>query len=154
GLPKSCSGTSPPVLSKRPRAAGRASPTRRDGRRRSPARCPSSRASTNGRKAFIRSSSIWGLKADCIGAVGVRPVPGAELPNEAAAEVTASPGRTISGIQRKLLVVKRGNSFTPAGPTGFAPYIAKFNHEGERVGSLVRNELLSLRWCAELLGKG
>lgn len=91
--------------------------------------------------------------ADCIGAVGVRPVAGAAPPDEPAAEVTASPGRTISGIQRKLLVVKQGNTFTPAGPTGFAPFIAKFNHESERVGSLVRNESLSLRWSAELLGK-
>jgi serine/threonine-protein kinase HipA len=91
--------------------------------------------------------------ADCIGAVGVRRVAGAAPPDEPAAEVTASPGRTISGIQRKLFVVKQGNTFTPAGPTGFAPFIAKFNHESERVGSLVRNESLSLRWSAELLGK-
>ena len=92
--------------------------------------------------------------ADCIGAVGVR------LPSETGAEdpapiteITASPGRTISGIQRKLLVVKDGKSFTPAGPTGSAPYIAKFNSESERVGSLVRNELFSLRLSRELLGK-
>ena len=92
--------------------------------------------------------------ADCIGAVGVRPLPGAEAQDAApVVEVTASPGRTISGIQRKLLVIKEGKAFTPAGPTGFAPYIAKFNSESERVGSLVRNESLSLRWSAELLGK-
>ncbi len=91
--------------------------------------------------------------ADCIGAVGVRPVGGAAAPPEPVAEVTASPGRTISGIQRKLLVVKLANVFTPAGPTGLAPYIAKFNHQSDRVGSLVRNESLSLRWSAELLGK-
>jgi serine/threonine-protein kinase HipA len=91
--------------------------------------------------------------ADCIGAVGVRPVGGAAPRDEAAAEVTASPGRTISGIQRKLLVIKQGNTFTLAGPTGLAPFIAKFNHESERLDSLVRNESLSLRWSAELLGK-
>jgi serine/threonine-protein kinase HipA len=92
--------------------------------------------------------------ADCIGAVGVRPLPGVEAQDAApVAEITASPGRTISGIQRKLLVIKQGNTFTPAGPKGFAPYIAKFNSESERVGSLVRNESLSLRWSAELLGK-
>ena len=68
-------------------------------------------------------------------------------------QLTASPGRTISGIQRKLLVVKEGTGFIPAGPTGLAPYIAKFNSERERVQSLVRNENLSLRWSAELLGK-
>ena len=92
--------------------------------------------------------------ADCIGAVGVRPPAGTDAEEAAPiTEVTASPGRTISGIQRKLLVVKDGKSFTPAGPTGSAPYIAKFNSESERVGSLVRNEQLSLRWSSELLGK-
>jgi serine/threonine-protein kinase HipA len=91
--------------------------------------------------------------ADCIGAVGVQPVPGADVPEITTTEVTASPGRTISGIQRKLLVLQDDQSFTPAGPTGFAPYIAKLNSESERVGSLVRNEFLSLRWSAELLGK-
>jgi len=92
--------------------------------------------------------------ADCIGAVGVRPPPGAKSQDTAPViEVTASPGRTISGIQRKLLVIKEGKAFTPAGPKGFAPYIAKFNSESDRVGSLVRNESLSLRWSAELLGK-
>jgi serine/threonine-protein kinase HipA len=92
--------------------------------------------------------------ADCIGAVGVRLPPGAKTPEEpSASEVTASPGRTISGIQRKLLVLKDAQGFTPAGPQGFAPYIAKFNSESERVGSLVRNEFLSLRWSAELLGR-
>jgi serine/threonine-protein kinase HipA len=92
--------------------------------------------------------------ADCIGAVGVRPLPGTEAQGTPpVTEVTASPGRTISGIQRKLLVVKGGKSFAPAGPKGLAPYIAKFNSESERVGSLVRNEQLSLRWSAELLGK-
>jgi serine/threonine-protein kinase HipA len=98
---------------------------------------------------------LLGYGADCIGAVGVRALPGAK-PSEATpvTELTASPGRTISGIQRKLLVVKEDDHFTPAGPTGLAPYIAKFNSESERVGSLVRNENLSLRWSAELLGKG
>jgi serine/threonine-protein kinase HipA len=93
--------------------------------------------------------------ADCIGAVGVRPPPGTQADAPAPiTEVTASPGRTISGIQRKLLVVKDGKIFTPAGPKGLAPYIAKFNSESDRVGSLVRNEQLSLRWSGELLGKG
>jgi serine/threonine-protein kinase HipA len=91
--------------------------------------------------------------ADCIGAVGVRPFAG-DLTNVAPiTELTASPGRTVSGIQRKLLVVKEGNGYVPAGPTGLAPYIAKFNSERTQVQSLVRNENLSLRWSAELLGK-
>lgn len=50
-------------------------------------------------------------------------------------------------------MVKQGNGFTPAGPDGLAPYIAKFDSERERVQSLVRNEALSLRWAAELLGQ-
>jgi serine/threonine-protein kinase HipA len=72
--------------------------------------------------------------------------------NEIEVEVTASPGRTISGIQRKLLAIGQDGHFAPAGSAGFAPYIAKFNSENERVGSLVRNEALSLRWSAALLG--
>jgi serine/threonine-protein kinase HipA len=79
--------------------------------------------------------------ADCIGAVGVRPPAGTEAAAAAPiTEVTANPGRTISGVQRKLLVIRDGNVFAPAGATGFAPYIAKFNSESDRVGSLVRNE--------------
>jgi serine/threonine-protein kinase HipA len=92
--------------------------------------------------------------ADCIGAVGLLPFPGdKESKITPSTELTVSPGRTISGIQRKLLAVKDGNNFAPAGPTGLAPYIAKFNSEATRVQSLVRNEALSLRWSAELLGK-
>jgi serine/threonine-protein kinase HipA len=91
--------------------------------------------------------------ADCIGAVGVRPFPGDQANVAPVTELTASPGRTVSGIQRKLLVVKEGNGYAPAAPTGLAPYIAKFNSERAGVESLVRNEHLSLRWSAELLGK-
>src|SRR5205807_1196779 len=56
----------------------------------------------------------------------------------------------LSGVQRKLLVVEEGDHFAPAAATGPAPYIAKFN--SERLDSLVRNEALSLRWSAALLG--
>src|SRR5664279_2309413 len=95
------------------------------------------------RTAHIAEQDDFGLLlrygADCIGAVGVRPLPGAEGPEATpVAEVTARPGRTVSGIQRKLLVLKDGDGFTPAGPQGLAPYIAKFN--SERIASLVRNE--------------
>ncbi|WP_370677175.1 type II toxin-antitoxin system HipA family toxin [Pleomorphomonas sp. PLEO] len=89
--------------------------------------------------------------ADCIGAVSVRP------PDDAGAlpeitEATVNPGRTVSGVQRKLLVARGADSrFVPAAATGPAPYIAKFN--SERIGSLVRNEALSLRWMAAVLGK-
>ena len=110
------------------------------------------------RTAHIAEEDDFGLLlrygADCIGAVGVRRLAGDKGKNfEPAAEVTTSPGRTVSGVQRKLLVVKEGNRFTPAGADGFAPYIAKFNSERGAVQSLVRNEALSLRWSAELLGK-
>ncbi|MBX6382454.1 MAG: type II toxin-antitoxin system HipA family toxin [Microbispora sp.] len=87
--------------------------------------------------------------ADCIGAVSLRPpddlAPAAEI-----TEATASPGRTVSGIQKKLLVVKDGNGFRPAASQGLAPYIAKFN--SERINTLVPNEALSLRWTAAVLG--
>lgn len=90
--------------------------------------------------------------ADCIGAVSIEPVdevaPGAEV-----TELQASPGRTVSGVQKKLLVTRDGSkgAFHPAGPRGEAPFIAKFN--SERLGTLVRNEFLSLRWVQAVLGK-
>ncbi|RUX08101.1 type II toxin-antitoxin system HipA family toxin [Mesorhizobium sp. M8A.F.Ca.ET.059.01.1.1] len=89
--------------------------------------------------------------ADCIGAVSIRP-PGdaAQLPE--ITEATASPGRTVSGVQKKLLVTKDNeNRFVPASATGSAPYIAKFN--SDRIDNLVRNEFLSLRWTAAVLGE-
>lgn len=88
--------------------------------------------------------------ADCIGAVGVRPPEGsADLPE--ITEATATPGRTVSGVQKKLLVTKDAdNQFVPAKTTGSAEYIAKFN--SEKINSLVRNEALSLRWTAAVLG--
>ena len=90
--------------------------------------------------------------ADCIGAVSILPRGGsAQLPE--IIEVTASPGRTVSGIQKKLLVVKDDatGEFSPAEAHGAAPYIAKFN--SETIGTLVRNEHLSLRWVSAVLGK-
>jgi serine/threonine-protein kinase HipA len=103
--------------------------------------------------AHVQEQDDFGLLlrfgGDCIGAVSVRgDIETTELsPIE---EITASPGRTISGVQRKLLVIKEGSHFVPAGNTGPAPFIAKFN--SERLDSLVRNEALSLRWSAALLG--
>jgi serine/threonine-protein kinase HipA len=105
------------------------------------------------RVAHIAEEDDFGLLlrygADCIGAVGVRsavPLANVEPINEA----SANPGRTISGVQRKLLVVKKKDAFYPADPTGPAPYIAKFNSED--IPTLVRNEALSLRWAAAVLG--
>jgi serine/threonine-protein kinase HipA len=87
--------------------------------------------------------------ADCIGAVSLRP--NGNFPDvPEITESIASPGRTISGIQKKLLVVQDGNGFRPAATQGLAPFIAKFN--SERINTLVRNEALSLRWTAAVLG--
>ncbi len=87
--------------------------------------------------------------ADCIGAISIGPAPGA-APVTQITEAAASPGRTVSGVQKKLLVVKDGGAFRPATADGLAPYIAKFNSES--VSTLVRNEALSLRWTAAVLG--
>jgi len=89
--------------------------------------------------------------ADCIGAVGVLPLT-AESPLATSLSEGTNPGRTVSGVQRKLLVVRDEgvNAFRPAGPTGPAPYIAKFNSAD--IITLVRNEYLSLRWTAAVLG--
>lgn len=90
--------------------------------------------------------------ADCIGAVSILPADG-KLPDIKVTEATASPGRTVSGVQRKLLVTKQQGKelFIPAEATGSAPFIAKFN--SDRIDSLVRNEALSLRWAAAVLGE-
>ncbi|WP_317186824.1 HipA domain-containing protein [Devosia sp. BK] len=53
-------------------------------------------------------------------------------------------------MQKKLLVVKSGDDFFPAGRDGPAPFIAKFNSESET--TLVRNEFRSLTWAASILG--
>lgn len=107
------------------------------------------------RVAHLAEEDDFGLLlhygADCIGAVGVLPV--AEEPSLAKAlSEGTNPGRTVSGVQRKLLVVRDEsiNAFRPAGPTGPAPYIAKFNSSS--IPTLVRNENLSLRWTSAMLG--
>lgn len=107
------------------------------------------------RSAHIAQDDDLGLLlrygADCIGAVGVRAPQGA-APPAPVTEAAVSPGRTVSGVQKKLLVVRGPDgTFSPAAADGLAPYIAKFNSEG--IPSLVRNELLSLRWTQAVLGK-
>jgi serine/threonine-protein kinase HipA len=108
------------------------------------------------RSAHIEEQDDFGLLVrygqDCIGAVGIQPHEG-DPPPAPVTEVTANPGRTLSGVQRKLLVTRGADGhFTPAGATGHAPFIAKFN--SERHPDLVRNEALSLRWAAAVLGRG
>ena len=107
--------------------------------------------------AHIQDQDDFGLLlrfgGDCIGAVSFRRPDGqGDGEQEPITEATANPGRTVSGIQRKLLVVKTDKGFAPAAETGAAPYIAKFN--SERIDTLVRNESLSLRYSAALLGEG
>lgn len=89
--------------------------------------------------------------ADCIGAVSLRPTQD-DVPTPEITEATANPGRTVSGVQKKLLVTRDNpkSGFYPATSQGLAPYIAKFN--SDRIDTLVRNEALSLRWAAALLG--
>lgn len=91
---------------------------------------------------------------DCIGAVGVTPdtMVGDPTPQPTGVPLV-NRGRTVSGVQRKLLVTRdpnRSNAWRPAEPTGPAPFIAKFN--AEHLPTLVRNEYLSLRWTAAVLG--
>jgi serine/threonine-protein kinase HipA len=109
------------------------------------------------RSAHINEEDDFGLLlrygADCIGAVGVRPQASDAQKLAPVTERTANPRRTLSGVQKKLLVIKEGDHYTPAGPDGLAPYIAKFNSTSDNHQDLVRNENLSLRWTAALLGK-
>jgi serine/threonine-protein kinase HipA len=109
------------------------------------------------RAAHIEDQDDFGLLlrygADCIGAVSVLPVDDA-VPGSApslGSENTTSPSRTISGVQRKALVIKDGATYRSAPATGPAPFIAKFNSHDDRVGSIVRNEALTLRWSAIVL---
>jgi serine/threonine-protein kinase HipA len=106
------------------------------------------------RVAHIAEEDDFGLLlrygADCIGAVGVT----SAVPLDEVVPITeapANPGRTVSGVQRKLLVAKKGRNYRPADQNGLAPYIAKFNSTD--IPTLVRNEFLSLRWITSVLGK-
>lgn len=106
------------------------------------------------RVAHLAEEDDFGLLlcygGDCIGAVGLASDP--PLPVvEGVVGTPTNPGRTISGVQKKLLAVRKKDAFLPAGETGPAPYIAKFNSES--IPTLVRNEYLTLRWTAEVLGK-
>jgi serine/threonine-protein kinase HipA len=107
------------------------------------------------RVAHVSEEDDFGLLlkygSDCIGAVGI-PLETTQSPATAFSAADPNPGRTISGVQRKVLVVRDEAAaiFRPASATGQAPYIAKFNSLD--LPTLVRNEYLSLRWCAAVLG--
>ncbi len=90
--------------------------------------------------------------SDCIGAVSVQSPHKIIFPT-LIEEITTNPGRTVSGVQKKLLVIKDDatGAFAPAQALGAAPYIAKFNSLS--IPTLVRNEALSLRWITAVLGR-
>lgn len=96
---------------------------------------------------------------DCIGAISVRPIDKPE--NEARkepktpsgndlADAATIDGRTVSGVQIKLLAWHDGNQFQPATEDSPATYIAKYAPLNEP--TLLRNELLSLTLAREILG--
>jgi serine/threonine-protein kinase HipA len=94
--------------------------------------------------------------ADCIGAVGVIAQDGHALarPDEPTVieEAAALPGRTLSGVQKKLLAYHDGAGFAPCTKPGDpATHIAKFNRDD--VPKLVQNEALSLTLGREVLGE-
>lgn len=92
---------------------------------------------------------------DCIGAISVHALeeshvaapPSLDPATKAAVESL----RTISGVQKKLLLVKTGAGFAAAGPEGPAPYIGKFNND--QISTFVRNEALTLGLAREFLGE-
>lgn len=92
---------------------------------------------------------------DCIGAVGILP-PGGPLPvtvnHENSVEQAASAaGRTLSGVQKKLLAYRGEQGFAPSLHfSNPATHIAKLNHDD--LPTLVQNENLSLSLAREILG--
>lgn len=93
--------------------------------------------------------------SDCIGAVSVHDPDAPQRQPEfsdldALTKAAVSGNRTVSGVQPKLLVVKDDVGYAPAGPTGPAPYIAKFPTVD--LPDIVSNEVLTLTAARILLG--
>lgn len=93
--------------------------------------------------------------ADCIGAVGILNPDEVQLPvpedYDLTEEAAVSPGRTLSGVQKKLLAYRDGNSFELCiKASDPATHIAKFNRDD--LPTLVQNENLSLELAREILG--
>lgn len=93
--------------------------------------------------------------ADCIGAVGIIPTeplpPPAPADHDLLSEAAALPGKTLSGVQKKLLAWRDDEGFRPClDPSDPASHIAKFNRPD--LPTLVQNEDLSLRLAREILG--
>lgn len=98
--------------------------------------------------------------ADCIGAVGVQRVGGAAPASaslvgpgvDPAIRAATATHRTLSGVQRKLLVYRGDDgSIRPASDVTPAPFIAKLN--SATLATLVRNEHLTLALARDALGK-
>lgn len=95
--------------------------------------------------------------ADCIGAVGVEPLEGADRvellrpTDDPLAETAVRGRRTLSGVHKKLLACRDADGFRPAvEPDDAATFIAKYNRDD--IPTLVWNEDISLRLARELLG--
>ncbi len=93
---------------------------------------------------------------DCIGAVGLLPADGEALvrpiEDDLVDEAATTAGRTLSGVQKKLLAFHANDGFRPAvEATDPATHIAKFNRED--LPTIVQNEHLSLSLARELLGE-
>lgn len=108
------------------------------------------------RVAHLAEEDDFGLLlrygGDCIGAVGLAGATGdGRDGGDVLTEAATRGARTLSGVQPKLLVNRqKGGAYRPAGIAGPAACIAKFNSVDRP--DLVRNELLSLRWTAAVLG--
>lgn len=91
--------------------------------------------------------------ADCIGAVSVVPAAGADTdpPPSWPDEVGVPAGRTVSGVQRKLLTYEQEGRFHPATADSPATHIAKFNAASN--DGFVRNEFRSLSLAVDVLGQ-
>lgn len=92
---------------------------------------------------------------DCIGAISVHALDGPQVATpprlDPATQAAVGSLRTISGVQKKLLLVKTEAGFLAAGPDGPAPYIGKFNND--QIATFVGNEALTLGLARELLGE-
>lgn len=93
--------------------------------------------------------------ADCIGAVGIRPtdghVPHSDKQPHTVDEAATVPGRTLSGVQKKLLAYRDETGFHAAARfEDPATHIAKFNRAD--LPTLVQNETLSLELGRQVLG--
>jgi serine/threonine-protein kinase HipA len=93
--------------------------------------------------------------ADCIGAVSVHDSAGGELNTDnrildRLTQAAVQSKRTISGVQPKILVTRKGDRYFPAEQEDPAPYIAKF--PSDDLPDLVSNEDFSLRLARIFLG--